>query len=250
MYDVGLGRFVGRDPIGYGIRDDIRESKIPEKRYFRWISYDFDNAAFSMYQYSNLQPNRHVDPSGTNSYDLFNKVWNGRCPKAVGVDVTGSAVLGPGSTGALQAMFFADSCEVGFFAIAPAVTITGTANEKKDKKEAERPAWKSVMLDVPYGYDISISGNVTAATYQGSGWGDAKSWGGVFYGGTAGGSALGKVGVGAFWDPEGNWIGGSAGVGLSVTPGLMAKTNPQAYFLVGTLKVPECICYALIAAMP
>lgn len=249
MYSVDLGRFVSRDPLGYRIVSDVTESPVEAKSYYRIVSHNMDSALFSLYEYVGGKATRLTDPYGTNPKDLWYKVWDGRCKKAWGLDATGSSVLGVGATAGLQVMFFCDTCELALFAITPAAALTGQKPNASGLPATLKSAAATFALDLPAGLDISVSGNGTVAYYTGDSWGDAASWGGVFYGGTVSGGVLGKVGVGAFWDPKGNWVGASSGVGLTPIPGVQAKSNPQAYFLLGAKTLPDCLCYNLIFAL-
>jgi hypothetical protein len=104
-----------------------------------------------------------------------------------------------------------------------------------------------MLARLPLGFDASLSLNLSAARHTRGGpkTAKARSWDGLFYGGTV---DLGPVplGAGVFWDPKGAWIGSSVGAGLGAA---IVKSNPQAYFLVQTIPVHDCVCYALILAM-
>ena len=162
----------------------------------------------------------------------------------VGIDLTGAAVVAVGGAQAwsVQGAFFADTCEIAAYGVGPAVIETS--------KDPNRPAWKLALLDMPVGLDASISINGSVATYRGPGLAAASTWEGLFYGGQVGGGPLGKAGIGVFWDPNGYWIGGSVGVGLSAFP-ISARTNPQVYYMIGKpIVLPKCLCYLLIWRMP
>lgn len=157
--------------------------------------------------------------------------------KAFGIDLTTSAVIAGGTTGGFQAVFFSCSCEIGIFAIGPAAQSPDIPNPN--------------LWDIPIGYDVSLSLNASAAISTGAGGNgcDAKSWSGLFYGGTADVSAGAGIGGGLFWDPSGNWIGGSVGVSGALTPGFNIKTNPQFYTLIKTFTLSKCACCALISSI-
>ena len=177
----------------------------------------------------------HFDYLGLTLVDVYTKMRTGRLRKMWGIDVTGAAVPGVGTVWGLQLGFFPDACEVGAYAIANAVVGT----------EVDNPA-KAMFIDMPVGWDLSISANETVAQWRGSGIGNAKSWGGLFYGGTGGFTI---VGAGVFWDPKGDWVGASVGVGLSATQWSL-RTNPEYYKLIGKLPLAKPLCYCLIARMP
>jgi hypothetical protein len=216
---------------------------------------------FNPYRYCGDGPTAHLDPSGTNEYDAVDKWWNnGRLPKAWGVDVTGSAVIGAGVTAALQLVFFGDTCEFGLYGVAPGAAKPPEKDQVKAGGEAVKSAAEKFFLDLPWGWDVSGSANITIASRSGDAPAGAQSWEGIFYGGTFGGSFLGKLGVGGFVGENiktGDWVGGSIGAGVSVTPGLNAKTNPQYYYLIAGIKLSDilgdtlgtCACYALIRKM-
>jgi RHS repeat-associated protein len=234
FYNASTGRWLSRDPIDENGAKAIRgDTKSHES------TGDGNPCLFV-----GNDPIRRIDPYGLTLADVWTKYHTGHLRKMVGVDVTGAAVVGLGGAQAwsVQAGFFADTCEVAFYFIGPAVIETS--------KDPNRPAWKKLFVDMPVGLDISMSGNASVAMYRGPGNASARTWEGLFYGGQVGGGPLGKLGIGAFWDPNGYWIGGSVGAGASLTP-VSARTNPQVYWMIGKPKVlPKCACYAVISQMP
>ena len=235
-YAAELGRFVSRDPIGYG------------------------GGSLNLYDYCGSMATGRFDPSGTNAADAVRKAWGGRLPKAWGIDITGSAVVGVGAVAELQLVFFGDTCEFGLYAVWPAAARTPIEQLKVGPEAAKKVATE-FFLGLPWGYDVSLTKNITVAHFFGEQRADAETWPGVFYGGSFGGSYLGKVGVGGFVGENiktGSWVGFTAGAGLSLTPGLNFKSNPQYYHLLESVSltamlgetVGKCTCYALISSLP
>jgi RHS repeat-associated protein len=233
-YNPTTGRWLSRDPIAELGFQVLRSKKSR-----------LDTASGNLYGFVGNAAISRVDSSGLTWADLMAKFRNRPVPKMVGVDVTGAAVVGVGGAQAwsLQAAFFADTCQLAFYGVGPAVIDTV-------EKDPDRPDWKRLLVDMPVGLDVSISLNGSEAIHRGSGHDDADSWVGVFYGGQFGGGPIGKVSVGAFADPQFNWVGIDAGVGVSAFP-ISARSNPQAYWMIGKpRKLWTCVCDALIYKMP
>jgi RHS repeat-associated protein len=123
-YSPSLRRWPSRDPFNEPGAKIGRKDK-------RALSHNQD---LNLYLFAENSPSSKVDPFGLSAIDLQIKVRTGRLPKMVGVDVTGSWVAGTGPVVAAQAAFFADSCEIGFFGVAPAAADTS--------EDPERPLWK------------------------------------------------------------------------------------------------------------
>lgn len=229
-YGAHLGRWMSRDPlveVGNRLtREDSQERRYEEEEYV----------------FVGNSPLHQIDAIGLTAYDLAIKLRTGRLRKMVGLDLTASWVVGTGLVAGGQAAFFPDTCEIGIFGITNASMET--------IENVTRPLPKVVLLDTPIGFDVSLSANLSVASYRGSGRADAASWAGLFYGPSGGLSALAEVGLGVFWDPNGNWIGGSAGIGLTPPVPVTLRTNPQVYYLKESIQLPACACYALILQMP
>jgi RHS repeat-associated protein len=123
-YSPSLRRWPSKDPFNEPGAKIGRKDK-------RALSHNQD---LNLYLFAENSPSSKVDPFGLSAIDLQIKVRTGRLPKMVGVDVTGSWVAGTGPVVAAQAAFFADSCEIGFFGVAPAAADTS--------EDPERPLWK------------------------------------------------------------------------------------------------------------
>ena len=234
-YDARVGRWLSEDPIGFAGGDG------------------------NLYRYVGNGTLRSSDPSGKNPSDALWKYWNnGRLPKAWAIDLTASAVLGTGFAGALQIVFFGDTCEFGLFAIGPAAA-NPTMPIVNNPLELLKHAAKRFFLDLPWGYDISLSANVTVAysNLQGEQYADAASWTGVSYGANVDIGAGPGVGGGGFVSADGHWWGGSLGAGVSV-PGSGFRTNPQYVYRLASIKLKDlvgdraamCVCYSLVAGLP
>ena len=234
-YDAHVGRWLSEDPIGFAGGDG------------------------NLYRYVGNGTLRSSDPSGKNPSDALWKYWNnGRLPKAWAIDLTASAVLGTGFAGALQIVFFGDTCEFGLFAIGPAAA-NPTMPIVNNPLELLKHAAKRFFLDLPWGYDISLSANVTVAysNLQGEQYADAASWTGVSYGANVDIGAGPGVGGGGFVSADGHWWGGSLGAGVSV-PGSGFRTNPQYVYRLASIKLKDlvgdraamCVCYSLVAGLP
>lgn len=228
------GRWLSKDPLGEAsFLATFLEGKTKSEK-----QEAVEESLRPSYGFVGNNPINIFDVSGLTAFDLLVKMRTGRLRKMWGVDVTGSSVAGSGGAFSGQFAFFPDACELGFYTVGPAA-MDGSLNHSPIEK---------TFKDMPWGLDISISVNGTVAYWMGDGIANAQSWTGVFYGINGGGGVLGEIGVGVFWDPNGNWFGGSSGIGLSGTP-VSIRTNPQTYFLKNRWQIPTPICHCLIVSM-
>jgi len=230
----------------------------------RWKSRDplEEKGGKNLYGFVNDEPVTKLDALGRNITDLFLKLHGRQIPKAIGVNAGGLlAIKLPWLTGSIAGTwlhsfllgvgagiyFFPDSCEVGVYSIR-----AGLGNNLVD--------WRPISdFDFGQNYEMgliaSIGASVETAVYYGNstpGFANADSFVGLFHtiyidtGAFSLGVYIGKPDA----STGGNWVGGTFGVGAGL--GFAVVDWNYQYMVKPSTKfiLPQCACYAAIAAMP
>jgi RHS repeat-associated protein len=236
-YDPGTGRWPSRDPMG----EEVFLRKMSKGKARNVQQYLRKQANLPAYLFVKNDGLGKIDALGDTAADVLTKYRGGQIPKAVGIN--GSGMLAskiPGLSGWLGGygfvgMFFPDSCEVA------AYQVTAWSGWLGNRKK-----WNGGVMA-----SVGVSGELACYTSDPTPrHADAASYAGPFYTGQISTPA---IGVGAFFSlAQDNKYGGIwSGIDVGVGFGGGAAINEWDYTLMKPpLKVPKCLCYAEILAMP
>lgn len=228
----------------------------------RWLSRDpiAESGGVNLHAFNMNDSVSKVDYLGHTSLDLALKMAGKQVPKAFGLNANGSIVLKvpwlPGlvAGGGNAVTFFPDTCQIASYWVRAG--LGNALAEWRPPTKQEYDTWNDYGLNAGFGLGIELAyyiGNTTPGSAN------PDSFTGLFHTATVGfvvpvGGVPIPVGVGAYRGDRdasgGTWYGGSLAVGPSWPSVSLAVIDWNYQYFAGPVKLPKCLCYAAILAMP